>query len=163
MFLKEYFKKRSERKAEEAGRKIAEQTLLEQKKKYWKFGRVLYKTIMSINKQMDDSLPLEYVPDKFSEWPELFKLGTWSLKLDDKMTVEVKMSCPKDVKVIAYEVIFIIDGIPINVDLTMDWMSEFRELGTIVHDELEKRLNKYLEKKKSVVDDYIKWKEGENK
>ena len=159
MFLKEYFKKRDERKAEEANRKIAEQALLEQKEKYWELCRALYRTIMFINKQMDDSLPLEYSSNKVDGWPEL---GTWSLKLDDKLTIEIKVLCPEEITVMAYEAIFIIDGIPINVDLTTDWVPEFGKLGKIVCDELEKRVKEYSEKKKSVVDDYIKWKEETN-
>lgn len=159
MFLKEYFKRRAERKAEKANRKIAEQTLLEQKKKYWKLCRVLYKNIMCINRQMDNTLPLEYISDKSNGWPYL---GTWSLKLDDKLTVEIKVSCPEEITVMAYEARFIIDGVPINVDLTTDWLPEFGKLGKIVCNELERRLNVYSEKKKSVVDDYIKWKEETN-
>ena len=161
MFLKEYFKKRAERKAEETSRKIAEQALLEKKKKYWELSRALYDTIKFINRQMDNTLPLEYAPNKVYSWPNL--VGDWSLKLDDKMTLKIKASCPEEYELIAYEAIFIIDGIPINVDLTTDWVPEFGKLGKIVCDELEKRLNKYLEKKNSVVDDYLKWKEGENK
>lgn len=160
MFLKEYFKKRAERKAEKASRKAAKQALLEQKKKYWELSRTLYKTIIFINGQMDNSLPIEYTSDKMSEWP---RLGTFSFKVDDKMTVEIKVSCPEEVKFIAHEATFIIDNVPINVDLTTDWMPEFGKLGTIVCDELEKRLKEYAEKKKSVVDDYIRWKEGESK
>ena len=156
MFLKEYFKKRAERKAERASRKIAKQKLLEQKEKYWDLSRSLYETIKFINRHMDDSLPLEYSSKKADEWPGL---GTWSLKVDDKLTVEIKVSCPEDAKLIAYEATFIIDNVPINVDLTTDWLQEFGELGKIVCDELEKRLKEYAEKKKSVVNDYIKWKE----
>lgn len=160
MFLKEYFKKRAERKAEKASRKIAEQALLEQRKKYWELSRALYDTIRFINRHMDDSLPLEYSSNKVDAWP---RLGTWSLKLDDKLTIEIKVSCPEEYELIAYEARFIIDNVPINVDLTTDWMPEFGKLGTIVCDELEKRVKEYAEKKKSVVDDYIKWKEEENK
>ena len=163
MFLKEYFKKRAERKAEKASRKIAEQALLEQKKKYWELSRILYDTIKFINRHMDNTLPFEYILDKVDAWP---KLGTWSLKLDDKMTVEIKVSCPEKYEFIAYEATFIIDDVPVNVDLNTDWMPEFGKLGKIVCDELEKRVKEYSEKKKSVVDDYIKWKkekEGENK
>lgn len=160
MFLKEYFKKRAERKAKEASRKIAEQELLEQKKKYWELSRTLYNTIIFINRHMDNTLPLEYVPDKSYAWP---KLGAWSFKLDDKMTIEIKVSCPEEVEFIAYEARFIIDDVPVNVDLTTDWMPEFGQLGKIVCEELEKKAKEYLEKKKSVVDEYIKWKEEENK
>ena len=160
MFLKEYFKKRAERKAEEASRKIAEQELLEQKKKYWELSRTIYKTIKFIDKQMDNTLPLEYISDKSYAWP---KLGAWSFKLDDKMTIEIKVSCPEEVQFIAYEAKFIIDNVPIDVDLTTDWMPEFGKLGTIVCDELEKRAKEYLKKKKSVVDEYLKWKKEENK
>ena len=157
MFLKEYFKRSAELKAEEANKKIAEQALLEQKKKYWELSRELYKVIMTTNCAMDNTLSLEYTP---SNWP---KLGTWSFKLDDKMTVEIKLSFPKEVKLIAYEATFIIDGVPINVDLNADWTLEFGKLGKVVCNELEKRVKEYSEKKKSVVDDYIKWKEEENK
>lgn len=160
MFLKEYFRKRAERKAEKARRKIAEQALLEQKKKYWELSRTLYDTINFINRHMDNTLPLEYAPKKDYSWPNL---GVWLLKLDDKMTVEIKVSCPEEYEFIAYEATFIIDGVPINVDLTTDWLQDFGELGKIVCDELEKRVKEYSEKKKSVVDDYIKWREEENK
>lgn len=161
MFLKEYFKKRAERKAERASRKIAEQSLLEQKKKYWKLSRTLYNTIMFINRQMDDSLPIEFVPDKFDEWT---KLGTWSFKLDEKMTVEIKVSCPnpEEIMLIAYEARFIIDDVLVDVDLTSDWLPEFGKLGKIVCEELEKRAKEYLGKKKTAVDDYIKWIEQEH-
>ena len=158
MFLKEYFKKRADRKEKDASRKAAKQALLEQKKKYWELSRTLYKTIEFINRHMDNSLPIEYTSNKTSGWP---KLGTWSLKVDDKLTVEIEVSCPEKVEFIAYEARFIIDNVPVNVDLTTDWMPEFGKLGTIVCDELEKRVKEYSEKKKSIVDDYIKWKEEE--
>lgn len=160
MFLKEYFKKRAERKAKKESKKAAKLALLEQRKKYWELSRTLYETINFINRHMDNSLPIEYTPNKTSEWP---RLGTWSLKVDDKLTIEIKVSCPEEVAFIAYEARFIIDNVPINVDLNTDWMPEFGELGTIVCDELEKRVKEYSEKKKSVVDDYIKWKSNENK
>ncbi len=159
MFLKEYFKKRAERKAEEASRKAAKQELLEQRKKYWNLSRMLYDTISFTNRQMDNSLPLEYSSKKGDEWPIL---GTWSLKVDDKLTIEIKVSCPEEVKVIGYAARFFIANVPVNVDLTTDWMPEFAKLGTIVCDELEKRLKEYSEKKKSVVDEYFKWKEEGN-
>lgn len=158
MFLKEYFKKRAERKAEKANRKIAEQALLEQKKKYWNLSRTLYDTIRFINRHMDNTLPIEYAPAKDYAWPNL---GDWALKLDDKMTIVIKVSCPEEYEFIAYEATFIIDDVPITVDLTTDWLQDFGELGKIVCDELEKRVKEYAEKKKSVVDDYIKWKEEE--
>ena len=158
MFLKEYFKKRAERKAEKASKKIAEQKMMEQRKKYWELSRALYETINFINRHMDNNLPIEYTPDKMSEWP---RLGTFSLKVDDKMTIEIKVSCPEEAKLIAYEATFIIDSVPIDVDLTTDWLEEFGKLGTIVCNELEKRVKEYSEKKKSVVNDYLKWKEGE--
>ena len=160
MFLKEYFKKRADRKEKEASRKIAEQAALQQKKKYWELSKTLYDTIKFINRHMDNSLPIEYTPDKMSDWP---RLGTLSLKVDDKMTIEIKVSCPEEAKLIAHEATFIIDNVPIDVDLTTDWLEEFGKLGMIVCDELEKRAKEYAEKKKSVVDDYIKWKEEENK
>lgn len=156
MFLKEYFKKRAECKAEKASRKAAEQALLEQRKKYWDLSRALYRAIMSTNKQMDKTLPLEYISNKYNEWPQL---GTWSFKVDDKLTVEIEVLCPKEITVMAYEAKFIIDNVPVKVDLNMDWVPEFGRLGKIVCDELDKRVKEYLEKKKSVVDDYIKWRE----
>lgn len=160
MFLKEYFKKRAECKAKKESKKAAKLALLEQRKKYWELSRTLYDTISFINRHMDDSLPLEYSSNKGDAWP---RLGTWSLKLDDKLTIEIKVSCPEEYELIAYEARFIIDNVPINVDLTTDWMPEFGKLGKIVCNELEKRFNEYAEKKKSVVDDYIKWKSNENK
>ncbi len=161
MFLKEYFKKRAERKAEEASRKAAKQAALEQRKKYWELSRMLYDTINFTNRHTDNTLPLEYSSNKADEWP---RLGTWSLKVDDKLTIEIKVSCPEEVKIIAYEARFIIDNVPVDVDLTTDWMPQFGELGKIVCDELERRFKEYVEKKKTVVDEYLKWKEeGESK
>lgn len=159
MFLKEYFKKRAERKAEKANRKIAEQEALEQKKKYWELSKTLYDAIKFINRHMDNTLPFEYTPDKMSAWP---KLGSVSFKIDDKLTIEIKLSCPEEAKLIAYEATFIIDDVPVGVHLTADWMSKFGKLGKIVCEELEKRAKEYSEKKKSVVDDYLKWKEESN-
>lgn len=153
MFLKEYFKKQAERKAKNESKKAAKLALLEQRKKYWELSRTLYETIRFINRHMDNSFPIEYTP---SEWPEL---GKCSLKIDDKLTIEIKRSFPEEAKLIAHEATFIIDNVPVDVDLTTDWMPEFGKLGTIVCDELEKRVKEYSEKKKSVVDDYIKWKE----
>jgi len=156
MFLKEYFKRRAERKAEEASRKIAEQELLIQRKNYWELSKELYIVIELANNVMDNTLPLEYIPNEFHEWP---KLGTWSLKVDDKLTVKIETSCPREVKLVAYEARFFIDNVPIDVDLTADWMPEFRKFRTIVSNELEKKVKEYAGKKKSVVDNYLKWRD----
>lgn len=157
MFLKEYFKKRAKRKVEETNRKAAEQAALEQKERYWELSRQLYKTIMFINERMDNSLPIEYTPYRISDWP---KVGRFSLKIDDRLSIDIEILFPKGTKLSIYEATFIIDDVPAKVNLTSCWMPEFRKFGEIVYEELEKRAKEYLEKKNTVVDDYIRWRDN---
>ena len=147
MFLQKFFKRLEQRRLEKAEieKKREEKRLWKQK--YWEISEYIYKAMMDAYRKTDNSMPdLEYE----------CSLGDIRAfyKVDEKLSVKIHVFFPDIEKSVelAYEAVFYIDNIPIDIDF-----DKYTELGLIVCETLKKKITEYEAKKASIVDDYRMW------